>query len=419
MALSVRIPGLVALLLAGSILESAGAAPAAPSVAEREDYVVIGWNDLGMHCINPSYKDLAILPPYNNLRVQVVRRGNPPVITTAGITLDYALVNNKTVNGKTDFWQYAPLLFGVNLPEGVGLTGNGLSGEMKPAVDHFEASGIPVLPYDDRMNWNPYQVATVSMKSGNGGLPRKTSVVIPVSDELNCAKCHAAGMDGTINIGGGTDSVEGNILAVHDYYHGSAGVADPGPDLSGARPVLCARCHSDNALGAEGDGKSKSLSGAMHGWHAQYPDAGCYDCHPGALTQCLRTGIGGMGYLGETPSCQAGLCHGGMQQVADSIDQGRQPWLEEPSCDQCHGSNYSTGPVLYRHAKGHGGLYCAACHSSPHAWWPSKQWDDNFQPFKLQKRSTAIGKCSVCHTIPMPGDNPHVTYYSGVGNKGR
>ncbi|MGZ3515525.1 MAG: hypothetical protein ACXU93_16400, partial [Thermodesulfobacteriota bacterium] len=26
-------------------------------------YVVIGWNDLGMHCINSSYAELAVLPP--------------------------------------------------------------------------------------------------------------------------------------------------------------------------------------------------------------------------------------------------------------------------------------------------------------------------------------------------------------------
>ncbi|MGZ3494806.1 MAG: hypothetical protein ACXWM6_09335, partial [Thermodesulfobacteriota bacterium] len=38
-------------------------------------YVVIGWNDLGMHCINSSYAELAVLPPFNNLRAQVIQRG--------------------------------------------------------------------------------------------------------------------------------------------------------------------------------------------------------------------------------------------------------------------------------------------------------------------------------------------------------
>jgi hypothetical protein len=122
-----------------------------------------------------------------------------------------------------------------------------------------------------------------------------------------------------------------------------------------------------------------------------------------------------MGYLGDTPSCQTGLCHGGMQQVADSIGKGREPWLQEPACDQCHGSNVATSQDLYRHAKGHGGLLCAACHNSPHSWWPSKMWADNMQPAKLQHAPTAIGDCAVCHTRKMEGRNPHVTYYPVTG----
>jgi len=29
-------------------------------------YVVLGWNDLGMHCYNRDFQDLAVLPPYSN-----------------------------------------------------------------------------------------------------------------------------------------------------------------------------------------------------------------------------------------------------------------------------------------------------------------------------------------------------------------
>ena len=105
--------------------------------------------------------------------------------------------------------------------------------------------------------------------------------------------------------------------------------------------------------------------------------------------------------------------------MADSIGQGRQPWLKEPTCEQCHGSNYATGPDLYRHAKGHVGLQCAACHNSPHAWWPSKMWADNLQPLKLQHSPTAIGDCAVCHTRKLDGKNPHVTYYPATGGPGQ
>ncbi len=407
---------------ASSLLAANGVAGKGQAFHEG-DYVVIGWNDLGMHCINPSYKELALLPPYNNLWVQVIKRGDPPMIVTSGITLEYSIVNNSKVAGKTDFWQYAPQLFGVNLPLGIGLTGNGLSGKMTLVGDHFEATGIPVLPYDDDMNWNPYQTAIVKLRTEAGGTPKKTPVVLPVSDEINCAQCHMQGMDGTVNLPvdpvtgfTGTMDVDLNILMVHDYYNGKNGVTTTGPNLAGGQPVLCAKCHSSNALGAPGLPGVKSVSLAMHGWHNsdRAPDATCYSCHPGEITQCLRTGIGGMGYLGDTPSCQTGSCHGGISAMGNA---DRRPWLDEPACEQCHGTNYSTGSDLYRHAKGHGGLYCAACHNSPHAWWPSKLWADNLQPSKLQHSSAALGDCGICHTKKLTGKNPHATYFPGTGKK--
>jgi hypothetical protein len=57
---------------------------------------VFAWNDLGMHCLNPSYDELVILPPYNNVMVQVVKRGSPPEIITTGITVEYKLTGNST-----------------------------------------------------------------------------------------------------------------------------------------------------------------------------------------------------------------------------------------------------------------------------------------------------------------------------------
>ena len=31
-----------------------------------DSYVVIAWNDLGMHCANKDFSNMCILPPYNN-----------------------------------------------------------------------------------------------------------------------------------------------------------------------------------------------------------------------------------------------------------------------------------------------------------------------------------------------------------------
>ena len=52
--------------------------------AANMTYVVFAWNDLGMHCANPTYDKAVLLPPYNTLWVQVVkratrRRSSPPV----------------------------------------------------------------------------------------------------------------------------------------------------------------------------------------------------------------------------------------------------------------------------------------------------------------------------------------------------
>ena len=80
-------------------------------------YVLLGWNDLGMHCYNYSFKDLAVLPPYNTLWAQVIKRGDPPQIVTSGIRVQYSFPDNKTSTGKTDFWNYADQLFGV-IPAG-------------------------------------------------------------------------------------------------------------------------------------------------------------------------------------------------------------------------------------------------------------------------------------------------------------
>ncbi|HYQ47468.1 MAG TPA: hypothetical protein VEP69_00255, partial [Thermodesulfovibrionales bacterium] len=248
-------------------------------------YQVIGWNDLGMHCISPSFKEMAILPPYNNLFVQVIQKGDPPQLATTGITVEYSIRNNTTVAGKTNFWQYVQQLFGVNPPEGTGLTGNGLSGTMQLVGDHFEATGIPILPFNDSMVWNPYQTAIVKVKNASGTVIASTKVVIPVSDEMNCAKCHGA-----------TDT-EINILTLHDSLSGTT--------LMTQRPVLCASCHSSNALGTPGAAGVKSLSQAMHGKHASLGifAPGCYDCHPGRKTHCNRSAISGMSGTRTNPHC--------------------------------------------------------------------------------------------------------------------
>ncbi len=63
--------------------------------------------------------------------------------------------------------------------------------------------------------------------------------------------------------------------------------------------------------------------------------------------------------------------------------------------------------ILYRLSKGHGGIFCQACHGSTHAEWPVKPdtgavvANDNLAAMQLQGYSGTITECSTCH-----GANP-------------
>jgi len=356
-----------------------------------QDYVVFAWNDLGMHCLNAYYDSLVVLPPYNNLWAQIVRRGDPPQIVTSGITVQFEIKNNTSSADKRtygQFWDNAVDLFGTlfgisSLPIDVGLTGTGLSGEMELEADHFVAGGIPVVPVSDSDNWNPYQVALIMVKNASGDTIAVTRCTLPTSDEMNCAKCHGPSYD--------TD-----ILSEHDEEHMT--------DHLSSVPVLCADCHGSPAYGQLEEGLSgKFLSEAIHGAHSDR-SASCYDCHPGAVTQCSRS----MEHAAADGNCTT--CHGGLAEVASTIDAGRVPWAEEPACADCHSSGIPevvTGQTLYRNAMGHGNIYCAACHGSPHAMVPAREPIDNYQAIQYNAAIRAsslktIASCGTCHGTSHP-----------------
>lgn len=353
-------------------------------VSTSGKYAVFAWNDLGMHCLNPSYDELVILPPYNTVNVQVVKRGNPPSIITGGVIVEYSLVNNTTSSNKRTyggFWTYFTSLFGGTAPaKDIGLTGTALSGIMTLKTDHYTAEGIPVVPVDDSGTWDPLQVIEVKVKDNNGTVLATTRAAVPTSDEINCAKCHTGSS--------GTSSFL-NILKKHDSAEGTT--------LVNQKPVLCAKCHGSPALGTSGAGSSgKYLSQAIHGYHAT-KNASCYDCHPGVTTQCSRS----LAHMGTAGDGNCTNCHGDMASVASTIKSGtRVPWVNEPKCITCHSgvSGVDTGTALYRNSEGHGSLMCSACHGSPHAMFPSRETKDNYQPNQYQgSKIKTIGSCGICH----------------------
>lgn len=363
-----------------------------------DQYLVIAWNDLGMHCANKDFANMCILPPYNNQYAQVIRKGSPsqlPLVMngTSGIYITYEIPGNTYSVGKTNFWSYSSQLFGVTLPPNVGLTGMGLVDTMvkNDLWNYQHADGIPITAFNDSVltTEDPYQLTLIRAYSPSGQLLASTQSVIPVSHEIKCVSsgCHAS---------------ELAILQKHDQV--------PGFNINN-RPIFCATCHSDNALGMPGQPGVDPFSQVIHMKHGEFiktgTNADCYKCHPGENTQCWRDVMHTT--TGLITKCQN--CHGSVYNVGKTIEEDdREPWFDEPSCgaSNCHGPQYAEEPgKLFRESKGHGGLFCSACHNSPHAILPTTQPRDNVQNIALQGFSGTLKECSVCHGYTPTGPGPH------------
>ncbi len=432
-------------------------------------YTLLGWNDLGMHCIDADYSVFSILPPYNNLHAQLVNDSTNTLVTS-GVTLTFEAMADATgsINtysiGKTNFWTYANNLYSVNLSPGMGLAGYQTAShtpqtmKLDAASGQFIAEAIPITPYDDAMNKNTYPMVKVVARDSAGNQLALARVVLPVSDEMSCAACHASGSGDAAKPSAGwvydSDPVRDyrrNILRLHDEKQAgdpvyasalaSKGYSAAGllASADGGNPVLCAACHSSNALPGTGITGVEPLTQAVHSYHAGVVDptsgqtldsttnrGACYQCHPGAQTKCLRGVMGNAVLADGTLAIQCQSCHGNMSNVGRA---GRAGWLDEPNCQACHhegqrqlsavtstgtlkvwlDTTFATNPntpsagySLYRYSKGHGNLQCEACHGATHAIYPSSHANDNVLAMDVQGRTGTIAECASCHqTVPM------------------
>ncbi|MBI5864832.1 MAG: hypothetical protein HZB38_10045 [Planctomycetes bacterium] len=223
----------MAALLTGS--QPASAVPA-PDTRISTPYVVLGWNDLGMHCMNSDFSELMVLPPFNTLHGQLIRRGSSPDIetSTGDFEMRYFIPGNTHSADKTNFWDYWQDWLGPQRPPNIGLAGAGLAGPMSPTgTNDWAVVGIPLVPIDDNGKENPYPLATIEVRQrGTNNVVARTQAVVPVSTEMSCNLCH--------NLPGMTTATD--ILLRHDMLHQT--------DLLSDRPVLCASCHASNALTA-------------------------------------------------------------------------------------------------------------------------------------------------------------------------
>ncbi len=366
---------LLGLAMVGFLVGWAGRALAASG------WRLVGWNNLGMHCMDPDYSVFSILPPYNTIHAQLVDANGALVTDPAsrGVTVTYEAFTdpagsvNATSADKTNFWQFVGPLFGATPPVDTGLTGQAMPGRANQpqamkwdaAARWFIAEGIPITPIDDRGAKNPYPMMKLVARDGAGTILASTPIVLPVSDEMDCSSCHASGSSaaarpaaGWVNDPNPVRDYRLNVLRLHDDRQAgsstyAAALAATGYSASGlyasataGKPVLCAACHGSNALPGTGIAGVSMLTAAVHARHATVVDptngltldasgnrSACYRCHPGSTTKCLRGAMGSAVGSDGSLEMQCQSCHGSMGAVGSAARQG---WLEEPACQNCH-----------------------------------------------------------------------------------
>jgi len=348
------------------------------------NYTVIARNDLGMHCACPTFAGFLLLPPYNTIRVQVVKRGGSPSIVSSGVTVSYSLAEETDALLQSDpyFSQwitYSPMLFPGFQPvvngkvqglAGYGITGNATYDSQSMS---YIAKGIPAYPVTtgdpakDVMidplggpNRDPYITANVTVKDSSGTVIGTTSTVVPVAFG-GCCSCHLK-----LAAANGYPSTPAGSFAYLGKLHGqnSSKIDFNYLDPSGrgtAGPIRCSWCHWDPAMGeasapglpavypnyvilpgasftkADVKVSQYSFSDVLHRFHSQDnlvltqydPNiaSNCYDCHPGNNVNCYR-GV----HKGKT-AIWCTDCHGNLNQRV-AAGQLTQPWQAStlPSC---------------------------------------------------------------------------------------
>ena len=414
---------------------------------------LVGWNDLGMHCMDADYSVMAILPPYNTIHAQLIDSAGDLVTVPGDITVTYEAVAdptgslNTTSVGKTNFWDYVFGLFNASPAPNEGLAGFDMPGPGNPPQamiwegghNWFTAEGIPITPRDDLAAKNYYPTMRLVARDGGGVELASSDVVLPVSDEMDCRSCHASGSGSAAEPGSGWVwnsnpelDYRLNILLLHDDTHlggttyqdalATAGYNSAGLHATATidgRSILCATCHGSNALPGTGISGIPALTRVVHDLHAGVQDpltgmilddadnrSACYRCHPGSDTRCLRGAMGNAVASTGDLAMQCQNCHGSMSTVGSASREG---WLEEPACQNCHTGTavHNNGQIRYTDAFDPPGQYREAV-------------DDRFATdpdvpvagSSLYRFSVGHGglQCSACH------GSTHAIYPSSHGN---
>ena len=309
---------------------------------DNPNYQVFAFNDLGMHCYDKDFSVFSLLPLFNVIHGQVVKKGlKPTLLTDAEIKLTYAATAdpsgsiNTTSIGKTNFWNFIAPLFGPNFtnwPFDTGILGAKMPDlnfgpeplSYDAAYKWFSATGIPLTNIDDHGNLNCFSMMKIRAVDKKTKIFRDSlDIVVPASSEMNCAACHETAayvIDGVTacdasppprlttlaadDFSNNPDPqvrFRENILILHDALSGTNLVGQY--NGGNGSPILCAQCHYSKALDLAGNNQPTGdqvghlyLSRAMHKHHgtawpmmdstyvipipgAYTPDAGPSECY--------------------------------------------------------------------------------------------------------------------------------------------
>jgi hypothetical protein len=367
---------------------------------------ILGWNNLGMHCMDSDYSVFTVLPPYNTIEGQLIVNGQL-VTNGAGYTVTYQAVAdpsgsiNSSSIGKGNFYNYTADLYGPFVPD-TGLAGWNMPGPSNTPqtnlfqtlnepvhgvftpVNWWHAEGIPLTPYDDAGHKNTYPMMRMIAWNSAHQPIATNDLVLPVSDEMDCRACHASGTQAAAQPAAGwvwdglpERDYRLNILRLHDErqfaqhgasYAGALATNNYNPAglyrrvTAEGKPVLCALCHASEALQTSGYPGVPPLTTAVHSHHAGVMDpdlkitlndsanrAACYRCHPGSTTRCLRGAMGSAIAADGSMEMQCQSCHGNMSAVGSSSRVG---WIMEPNCQGCHTgtATSNSGQIRYTSA---------------------------------------------------------------------
>lgn len=395
-----------------------------PFDTDHAEHILLAWSTQGMQMVTDAEPRWSLLPPGNELRAQLIRRGPQPGLVTENVRLTWRVEKEHATR------------------DGAPVAGAEGTMRLDEGGSTFSADGIEILPYRASGGFNAYPTVMVEAHDATGRLLGRTAAVLPVSTEVGCRNCHGGPWkrDGLAGIDATTAD---DVLAVHDRINGT--------DLQSAAtkaPVVCRSCHSGAPEGA-----GPSLSAALHGWHANYMTGGgaetCANCHPAAPQGATRFMRG----LHNAKALDCTRCHGtmedhaiallrweekagrkGMERMAKGLTpravasaeaiNPRAPWAMQPDCTGCH--DFMSKPAsatasafnkwtasekdrFSARVDDMGNLRCPTCHGAPHAEYPAVNPFgrdlDNMPPVQYQQHATVMGggnNCVVCHREPLP-----------------